>query len=187
MVSLNKMIRCKTKRRNNLLSQEYSQRRSRSVYVFCETHNRLNLSFVLLEIATDTVCVIGIVNVKVIGSVQNGERIYASMNYPGKAVPQSHLPISRFSRKQHFLLGMALESKFSISFEHEHLVKCFVCIVLDISRKEIQDEVERMCKMTEKLTSEHVRRSQKKTYESKFEDCQDSPARIGSFAQFAAA
>lgn len=117
------------------------------------------------KIATDTVCVIGIVNVKVIGSVQNGERIYASMNYPGKAVPQSHLPISRFSRKQHFLLGMALESKFSISFEHEHLVKCFVCIVLDISRKEIQDEVERMCKMTEKLTSEHVRRSQKKTYE----------------------
>ena len=88
---------------------------------------------------TDTICVIGIVNVKVVGSIENGERIYASTDRPGKAIPQSHMPVGSFLRKKHALLGMALETKKSKTLDDAHLVKCFVCIVLDVSRKELQE------------------------------------------------
>lgn len=114
--------------------------------------------------ATDTVCVIGIVNVKVVGCVQNGERIYASVNYPGKAIPQSHLPVGSFLRNRHFLLGMAMERKFSRSFEDAHLVKCFVCIVLDVNRREILDEMENLYAVTEMSLKARVLRAQRRTW-----------------------
>ena len=57
------------------------------------------------EVTTDTVCVLGIVNVKIVGSVQSGERIYASNEYPGKAVPQSHL-LHGVGERHEVLLGM---------------------------------------------------------------------------------
>ena len=128
--------------------------------------------YIFLECATDTVCVIGIVNVKVVGSVENGERIYASVDRPGKAIPQSHLPVGSFLRKKHVLLGMALERKFPKSFEDSHLVKCFVCIILDVNRTEILEEVERLYEANEKSTQEQIKISSKKTWNSKLEDFQ---------------
>ena len=117
---------------------------------------------------TDTVCVIGIVNVKVVGSVENGERIYASRDRPGKAIPQSHMPVGSFLRKKHVLLGMALESKRSSrSLDEVHLTKCFVCIVLDVSRQELLQEIEDLYEVNEKRTEEQIRLSSKKTWRSR--------------------
>ncbi|XP_028411316.1 uncharacterized protein LOC114533890 [Dendronephthya gigantea] len=113
---------------------------------------------------TDTVCVVGIVNVKVIGSVENGERVYASIDRPGKAIPQSHLPVGSFLRKKHVLLGMSMERKYPKSFEEEHLVKCFVCIVLDIGRQDVLKEVESIYEISEKSTQEQIKFASKKAW-----------------------
>jgi hypothetical protein len=118
---------------------------------------------------TDTVCVIGIVNVKVIGSVENGERVYASIDRPGKAIPQSHLPVGSFLRKKHALLGMSLERKTPKSLEEPHLVRCFVCIVLDVGRQDVFNEVEHMYEKSEKSTQEQIKYASKKAWRSKFE------------------
>ena len=113
---------------------------------------------------TDTVCVIGIVKVKVAGSVENGERIYASVDRPGKAVPQSHLPVGSFLRKKHALLGMSLESKSPKSLNEVNLVQCFVCIVLDVGRQDVLDEVENMYEESEKSTQEKIKYASKKAW-----------------------
>ncbi|XP_028410770.1 uncharacterized protein LOC114533451 [Dendronephthya gigantea] len=116
-------------------------------------------------IKTDTVCVIGIVNVKVVGSIENGERIYASTDNPGKAIPQTYMPAGSFLRKKHVLLGMALESKKSTKMlDDTHLVKCFVCIVLDVSRRELLEEIEDMYGWYEKSTEEQIKIANKKTW-----------------------
>ncbi len=116
---------------------------------------------------TDTVCVIGIVNVKVIGSVENGERVYASIDRPGKAIPQSHLPVGSFLRKKHALLGMSMERKSPKSLEEAHLVKCFLCVVLDVGRQDVLEEVEVMYELTEKSTHEQIKHASKKAWRSK--------------------
>lgn len=117
------------------------------------------------ESKTDTVCVIGMVNVKVVGSVQNGERIYASTDHPGKAIPQSHMPVGSFLRKKHVLLGMAMESKPKTKTLNEvNLVKCFVCVVLDVSRQELLEEIESLYEVNEKRTEEQIKVSSKKTW-----------------------
>jgi hypothetical protein len=116
---------------------------------------------------TDTVCVIGIVKVKVIGSVENGERVYASLDRPGKAIPQSHLPVGSFLRRKHTLLGMSLERKSPKSLEEEQLVECFVCIVLDMGRQDILNEVEQIYELSEKSTHEKIKYASKKAWRSK--------------------
>ncbi|XP_028414401.1 uncharacterized protein LOC114537548 isoform X2 [Dendronephthya gigantea] len=114
---------------------------------------------------TDTVCVIGIVNVKVVGSIENGERIYASSNNPGKAIPQSYMPVGSFLRKKHVLLGMALETKkCTTMLDDVQLVKCFVCIVLDVNRRELFDEIEELYEVNEKRTREEIRNAHKRTW-----------------------
>ena len=118
---------------------------------------------------TDTVCVIGIVRVKVIGSIENGERIYASRDRPGKAVPQSQVPVGTFLRKKHVLLGMALEGKKCPKTPDEvHLVKCFVCVVLDVSRQELLEEIEDLYKINEIKTVEQIKLHSKKTWRSMY-------------------
>ena len=107
------------------------------------------------------------VNVKVIGSVENGERVYASIDRPGKAIPQSHLPVGSFLRRKHTLLGMAMERKFSKSLEQEHLVRCFVCIVLDIGRQDVLHEVEEIFELSEKSTYEQIKFASKRAWRSK--------------------
>lgn len=122
-----------------------------------------------LDTKADTICVIGIVNVKVVGSVENGERIYASNDTPGKAIPQSHMPIGPFLRKKHVLLGMAMETKKSTKVLDEvHLVKCFVCIVLDVSRNELLQEIEDLYEANKKRTEEQIKFASKRTWRSKY-------------------
>lgn len=80
---------------------------------------------------TDVVCVIGIVNVKVRGPVQNGERIYASLSsYPGVAMPE-HVIVPVTSQKL-TLIGQSLESTKCSSPDAVNLVSCFVSILLSI-------------------------------------------------------
>ena len=108
-------------------------------------------------------------NVKVVGSIENGERIYASSKNPGKAIPQSYMPVGNFLRKNHVLLGMALETKKCTKMLDEvQLVKCFVCIVLDVSRRELFEEIEELYEVNEKRTREQITISNKRTWKSKY-------------------
>lgn len=115
---------------------------------------------------SDTVCVIGIVPVKVAGSIDNGERIYASVDRPGKAIPQSHMPVGPLLRKKHVLLGMALEKKHCKQLDAVNLVKCFVCVVLDASRKELLEEIEDLYENTENYTEKQIKLASKRTWRS---------------------
>lgn len=95
---------------------------------------------------TDTVCVIGVINVKCMGSVRAGERIYATVDLenPGTAIPESHLPPSVVYGRTSILLGMSMEEKKASKLDDVNLVQCFVCIVLGVSDKEITAEIETM-------------------------------------------
>lgn len=109
---------------------------------------------------------------KVLGSVENGERIYSSINRPGKAIPQSHLPVGSFLRKKHVLLGTAMERKDPKSLDEEHLVKCFVCIVLDVGRMDVLEEVEVLYETSEKQTHYKIKMASKRAWKRKyFEFC----------------
>lgn len=138
-----------------------------NILAYTSILNHVNNIFLAKE--ADTICVIGIVNVKVVGSIENGERIYASTDSPGKAIPQSHLPVGSFLRKKHVLLGMALETKKNAKkIDAFQLVKSFVCIVLDVSRQELLEEIEELYEKNENRTEEQIKRNNKKTWSSKF-------------------
>ena len=82
------------------------------------------------------------VKVQVMGSVRTGERIYASTDDPGKAIPESHLPLGAFVIRNHTLLGMAMEGCKLRRYGEVNSVKCFVCIVLGINSFQLASEVE---------------------------------------------
>lgn len=90
---------------------------------------------------TDTVCVIGLVKVKVLGTVQNGERVYVSLNKPGVAVPETQIPLRPMADRTPALLGQAMESKESHSQDEVHLIQCFVSIVLGIQSGQIANAI----------------------------------------------
>ncbi|XP_074634153.1 uncharacterized protein LOC141892713 [Acropora palmata] len=95
---------------------------------------------------TDTVCVIGVIKVKCVGSVRAGERIYATVDNqnPGTAIPESHLPPSVMLSRNSVLLGMAMEEKKASKLDDVNMVQCFVCIVLGINDKQITAEIDEM-------------------------------------------
>ncbi|PFX23603.1 uncharacterized protein LOC111332759 [Stylophora pistillata] len=78
----------------------------------------------------DLVCVIGMVNVKVLGPVKNGERIFASLEHSGVAIPQSRLNGRMASDA--FLLGQTLERR-DAEENDVNLVQSFVSILLSIT------------------------------------------------------
>lgn len=71
------------------------------------------------------------VKVKVRGVVENGERIYASINsYPGMAMPE-HV-IKQVTSQDLTLIGQSLETVNNVSPDGVSLVSCFVSILLSI-------------------------------------------------------
>lgn len=90
---------------------------------------------------TETVCVIGLVKVKVLGTVQNGERVYVSLDKPGVAVPETQIPLRPMADRTPTLLGQALESKRSHVQNEVHLVQCFVSVVLGIQSGQIANAI----------------------------------------------
>ena len=86
---------------------------------------------------TDTVCVIGMVKVKVTGPVQNGERIYASLDDPGIGVPETQLALRPTTERRPTLLGQALETKNAKKMNEINLVSCFVSIILGIQSRQV--------------------------------------------------
>ena len=93
---------------------------------------------------TETVCVIGIVKVKVLGTVQNGERIYVALDTPGVAVPETQIPLRPMADRSPTLLGQALESQTSYRLDSVHLVRCFVSIVLGIQSGQITNAIDNL-------------------------------------------
>lgn len=86
-------------------------------------------------------CVIGLVKVKVLGTVQNGERVYVSLNQPGVAIPETQIPLRPMADRTPTLLGQAIESKESHSQDEVHLIQCFVSIVLGIQSGQIENAI----------------------------------------------
>ena len=85
---------------------------------------------------SDLVCIIGMVNVKVLGSVENGERLYSSLEHPGVAIPQSRLCDA--VSKDAFLLGQTLEGS-DANTSNIHLVQSFVSALLSITNGHLAD------------------------------------------------
>lgn len=90
---------------------------------------------------TETVCVIGLVKVKVLGTVQNGERVYAAVHQPGVAIPETQIPLRAMAGRTPTLLGQAMESKTSYKQDSSHLVYCFVSIVLGIQSGQLTNAI----------------------------------------------
>lgn len=84
--------------------------------------------------SSDVVCVIGMVNVKVLGPVKSGERIYASLEHPGIAIPQSRVCDALSSDV--FLLGQTLTGNETEPTEVK-LVQSFVSVMLSISSSHV--------------------------------------------------
>jgi len=112
---------------------------------------------------TDIVCVIGMVKVQIVGSVQTGERIYASTDNPGTGVPESHLPLGAFIVRNHTLLGMAMETCRSRYHDEVNLVKSFVCIVLGINSRQLSNEVENIMENIDMDIKVAIGKSNKRT------------------------
>ena len=80
---------------------------------------------------TDKICIMGIVKVKMVGKVKNGERVYASTSYPGRAVSESH-PLCV---EDDILLGIAMENFNGTNQKKVNLVRCFVSFLCGINAK----------------------------------------------------
>lgn len=78
---------------------------------------------------------------KVLGTVQNGERIYVALHQPGVAIPETQIPLRPMADRTPTLLGQALESKTSYTQNSVHLVQCFVSIVLGIQSGHIANAI----------------------------------------------
>ena len=70
------------------------------------------------------------VNVKVLGPVVNGERIYASLEHPGVAIAQSR--VCNAVSSDVFLLGQTLEGT-DAKADVVSLVQSFVSVMLSVS------------------------------------------------------
>ena len=72
------------------------------------------------------------VNVKVLGPVENGERLYASLEHPGVAIPQSR--VCEAVSSDVFLLGQTLVGvEVEAQSSEVKLVQSFVSVMLSIS------------------------------------------------------
>ena len=78
------------------------------------------------------------VGVKVLGPVKHGERIFASLEHPGAAIPQSR--VSAAVSSDLVLLGQTVES-LDAKDDEVNLVQCFVSILLSISSGHVSNAV----------------------------------------------
>ncbi|KAK3739027.1 hypothetical protein QZH41_010488 [Actinostola sp. cb2023] len=113
---------------------------------------------------TDTVCVIGIVKVKIAGPVQNGERIYASIDRPGIGIPETQFSLRSAGKCSAILLGQSLEAVHSPSLQVVKCVKCFVSIVLGIQSGQVFSALEDVRLYTRNKIAESIKREKKKFY-----------------------
>ncbi|XP_065060043.1 uncharacterized protein LOC135687420 [Rhopilema esculentum] len=97
---------------------------------------------------TDLVCIIGIVKVRVVGPVYNGEQLYAYPERHGVAATRSTISLDRSDVSQRLLLlGQALESKPDTGIQEEALVSSLISVVNGIDS----------LAMTQKVSDLHVK------------------------------
>lgn len=108
---------------------------------------------------SDLVCIIGMVNVKVLGSVENGERLYSSLEHPGVAIPQSRLCDA--VSKDAFLLGQTLEGS-DANTSNIHLVQSFVSALLSITNGHLADAFDDVRKHVKEDVKTEVKAVKKK-------------------------
>jgi len=96
---------------------------------------------------SDLVCVIGIVKVRVLGPVRNGDQLYAYKKRPGVAATRTRLLLEkREENDKTFLIGQAIESKNGVQYNEETLVSAFVSVVNGIDCLAMNQRVESLDK-----------------------------------------
>lgn len=108
------------------------------------------------------------VKVLIVGSVQTGERIYASTDNPGTGIAESHLPLGAHIFRDHTLLGMAMEPCKPRYHDEANLVKCFVCIVLGINSQQLSSEVENIMENVDMDIKAAIGKSNKRNCRRKY-------------------
>ena len=73
----------------------------------------------------------GIIKVNIVGNARDGERVYASTRYPGKALVESHSS----HVDDDILLGITMESSNVKHQQKENLVRCFISFLCGINAK----------------------------------------------------
>ncbi|XP_057307138.1 uncharacterized protein LOC130645231 [Hydractinia symbiolongicarpus] len=98
------------------------------------------------NVKTATVCMLGLVDVNAMGSIEPGESLYASQRCPGIAVSEYHSTHS-FSDKDAYI-GQALERKKCTRESERHSIKALVSLVggamNKVMRKELSEIEESM-------------------------------------------
>ncbi|XP_065060044.1 uncharacterized protein LOC135687421 [Rhopilema esculentum] len=118
---------------------------------------------------TEIIAVIGIVPVRVVGPVQNGDQLFAFPKHPGCATTLATIALERpDADHKPILLGQALESKLDVSVNEQSLVSSFVSVVNGIdflatcSRTESMEK--RLTKATELKMKKAIRRTNWKSF-----------------------
>ena len=110
----------------------------------------------VIDSITDKICVLGIVDVKVVGHVHAGQRIFASVQFPGKAIGETH-PVRDLANKR--LIGIALATSPLDSNPNElHLVKCFVSFLLGITSEYVNDKTIEVKSLVQRDIEKHTSR-----------------------------
>jgi len=99
------------------------------------------------------------VGVKILGPVKHGERIFASLEHPGAAIPQSR--VSDAVSSDAILLGQTLES-LDAKTNEVNLVQSFVSILLSISSGHVTDAVSDLRKNMREDVKTEVKQIKKK-------------------------
>lgn len=87
----------------------------------------------------------GIIKVNVVGNARDGERVYASTRYPGKAVGESH----SLHVDDDILLGIAMESSDVNDQEKQNLVHCFISFLCGINAKHSHRKMQELASRTD--------------------------------------
>lgn len=99
------------------------------------------------------------VGVKVRGPVKNGERIFASLEHPGAAIPQSR--VSDAVSSDVVLLGQTVES-LDAKDDDVNVVQSFVSILLSISSGHLTNAVSDLRKNMREDVKTEVKQIKKK-------------------------
>ena len=99
------------------------------------------------------------VNVKVLGPVKNGERIFSSLEHPGVAIPQSR--VSGHVASYAFLLGQTLESR-DVKENEVNLVQSFLSILLSITSGHMTEAVTDLRKYVKEDVKTEVKEMKRK-------------------------
>lgn len=108
---------------------------------------------------SETIVMLGIIPVQVVGTVRENEFLYASRDHPGKAISGAHL--SRKEQKDAFFIGIALSPRKTKDENSIGLVEAGVSFMQEASQVLVNQKLKEMeCNMSQQIYK--VKKSNKK-------------------------